>query len=224
MNLMLTFQQGDAILVSVFLILIAMSILTWYFIALRGWRAWQVRRDNRASEATLWAAASWTEVETALQGSAAPVARLAQDGLGALRQYRQHSASSLGQSCSLDEYLTRALRKRLAQEQQQLEGGMTFLATIGSTAPFIGLFGTVWGIYHALVNIGTQGQVSIATVAGPIGEALVATAAGLAAAIPAVMAYNTFVRLNRVINQDLDHFTHDLHAQLLTRGGEDGVR
>ncbi|MDC7712499.1 MotA/TolQ/ExbB proton channel family protein [Vogesella indigofera] len=221
---MLTFQQGDAILVSVFLILIAMSILTWYFIALRGWRAWQVRRDNRASEATLWAAASWTEVETALQHSEAPVARLAQDGLGALRQYRQHSTSSLGQSCSLDEYLTRALRKRLAQEQQQLEGGMTFLATIGSTAPFIGLFGTVWGIYHALVNIGTQGQVSIATVAGPIGEALVATAAGLAAAIPAVMAYNTFVRLNRVINQDLDHFTHDLHAQLLTRGGEDGVR
>ncbi|KMJ50971.1 biopolymer transporter ExbB [Vogesella sp. EB] len=224
MNLMLTFQQGDAILVSVFLILIAMSILTWYFIALRGWRAWQVRRDNRASEATLWAAASWTEVETALQHSEAPVARLTRDGLGALRQYRQHSASSLGQSCSLDEYLTRALRKRLAQEQQQLEGGMTFLATIGSTAPFIGLFGTVWGIYHALVNIGTQGQVSIATVAGPIGEALVATAAGLAAAIPAVMAYNTFVRLNRVINQDMDHFTHDLHAQLLTRGGEDGIR
>ena len=118
----------------------------------------------------------------------------------------------------------RALRKRLSQEQQSLEGGMTFLATIGSTAPFIGLFGTVWGIYNALVNIGAQGQVSIGTVAGPIGEALVATAAGLAAAIPAVLAYNTFTRLNRLINQDMDHFTHDLHAHLITLGGKDGIR
>lgn len=224
MNLMQTFQQGDAILVSVFLILILMSVLTWYFIILRGWRAWSVRRHNREAESTLWAAASWQDAEGKLGDSTAPVARLAQDGLAALRQYHQHSDNAPGRSCSLDEYLTRALRKRLAQEQQQLEGGMTFLATIGSTAPFIGLFGTVWGIYNALVNIGAQGQVSIGTVAGPIGEALVATAAGLAAAIPAVMAYNTFIRLNRVLNQDMDHFTHDLHAQLLTRGGEDGVR
>ena len=224
MNLMLTFQQGDAILVSVFLILILMSVLTWYYIALRGWQVWKVRRHNRDSEAAMWNAGSWQEAEGALTNSEAPVSRLMQDGLAALRKYHQHSSGSLGQSCSLDEYLTRALRKRLAQEQQQLESGMTVLATIGSTAPFIGLFGTVWGIYHALVNIGAQGQVSIGAVSGPIGEALVATAAGLAAAIPAVMAYNTFVRLNRVINQDMDHFTHDLHAQLLTRGGEDGVR
>jgi biopolymer transport protein ExbB len=88
---------------------------------------------------------------------------------------------------------------------------------VGSTAPFIGLFGTVWGIYHALVNIGTAGQVSIATVAGPIGEALISTAAGLAAAIPAVLAYNTFTRTQRVMSQQLDHFAHDLHAQLLTQ-------
>lgn len=224
MNLMLTFEQGDAVLVSVFLILILMSVLTWYFIVLRGWRAWQVRRLNREADAQLWGAASWQAAEKDLDASPAPVAALLREGLAAVRKYQQHSDGSLGQSCSLDEYLTRALRKRLSQEQQSLEGGMTFLATIGSTAPFIGLFGTVWGIYNALVNIGAQGQVSIGTVAGPIGEALVATAAGLAAAIPAVLAYNTFTRLNRLINQDLDHFTHDLHSHLLTLGGKDGIR
>ncbi|MEC5205444.1 MotA/TolQ/ExbB proton channel family protein [Vogesella urethralis] len=224
MNLMLTFEQGDAVLVSVFLILILMSVLTWYFIVLRGWRAWQVRRLNRQADAQLWGAASWQAAEKDLQQSEAPVAALLREGLGALRKYQQHRDGSLGEACSLDDYLTRALRKRLSQEQQSLEGGMTFLATIGSTAPFIGLFGTVWGIYNALVNIGAQGQVSIGTVAGPIGEALVATAAGLAAAIPAVLAYNTFTRLNRLINQDLDHFTHDLHSHLLTLGGKDGIR
>ncbi|MEQ6292557.1 MotA/TolQ/ExbB proton channel family protein [Vogesella sp. GCM10023246] len=224
MNLMHTFEQGDAILVSVFLSLILMSVLTWYFIVLRGWRAWRTLRLNRQSESLLWAADSWKQAEGELTATPAPVSALLRDGLAALRQYQQHSSSALGQACSLDDYLTRALRKRLLQEQQKLEGGMTLLATIGSTAPFIGLFGTVWGIYHALVNIGAQGQVSIATVSGPIGEALIATAAGLAAAIPAVLAYNTFTRLNRVINQEMDHFTHDLHAHLLTHGGNDGVR
>ncbi|MFC3532124.1 MotA/TolQ/ExbB proton channel family protein [Vogesella facilis] len=224
MNLMHTFEQGDAILVSVFLSLILMSVLTWYFIVLRGWRAWRTLRLNRQSESQLWAADSWKQAEGELTATPAPVSALLRDGLAALRQYQQHSSSALGQACSLDDYLTRALRKRLSQEQQKLEGGMTVLATIGSTAPFIGLFGTVWGIYHALVNIGAQGQVSIATVSGPIGEALIATAAGLAAAIPAVLAYNTFTRLNRVINQEMDHFTHDLHAHLLTHGGNDGVR
>lgn len=224
MNLMHTFEQGDAILVSVFLSLILMSVLTWYFIVLRGWRAWQTMRHNRRAEARLWEADSWQQAEGELADCPAPVSALLRDGLAAQRKYQQHSSSSLGQACSLDDYLTRALRKRLSQEQQRLEGGMTVLATIGSTAPFIGLFGTVWGIYHALVNIGVQGQVSIATVSGPIGEALVATAAGLAAAIPAVLAYNTFTRLNRLINQDMDHFTHDLHAHLLTLGGKDGIR
>ncbi|WP_174875107.1 MotA/TolQ/ExbB proton channel family protein [Vogesella oryzae] len=224
MNLMHTFEQGDAILVSVFLCLILMSVLTWYFIVLRGWRAWRTLRRNRRSEAVLWSADSWKAAEHQLAANPAPVTALLRDGLTALQQYQQHSGNALGRACSLDDYLTRALRKRLSQEQQKLEGGMTLLATIGSTAPFIGLFGTVWGIYHALVNIGTQGQVSIATVSGPIGEALVATAAGLAAAIPAVLAYNTFTRLNRVINQEMDHFTHDLHAHLLTHGDSNGIR
>lgn len=93
---------------------------------------------------------------------------------------------------------------------------MTWLATVGATAPFVGLFGFGWGIYHALVGIAGAGQLSIAAVAGPIGEALVATAAGLAAAIPAVVAYDVFLRANRVIAQDLDGFAHDLHAQLLS--------
>nr|WP_294867024.1 MotA/TolQ/ExbB proton channel family protein [uncultured Pseudogulbenkiania sp.] len=225
MNLLTVFHQGDAVLVTVFMLLIAMSILTWYVIALRAVQGWRARRDNKLAEAALWNAANWPTAEAALAESSSAYANLARDGLSALRHFHANAQRSLGQACDLNEFLTRAIRKRLAQETGRHEAGMTLLASVGSTAPFIGLFGTVWGIYHALVNIGAQGQVSIATVAGPIGEALVATAAGLAAAIPAVLAYNTFMRLQRVMAQQMDHFAHDLHAQLLTQAGEiDGVR
>ena len=101
------------------------------------------------------------------------------------------------------------------EETGKFDAGLTTLASIGATAPFVGLFGTVWGIYHALVNIGMAGQMSIAAVAGPIGEALIATAAGLAAAIPAVLAYNALNRNNKVLGRDLDHFAYDLHAQMM---------
>lgn len=222
MNLLTVFQQGDAVLVSVFLILITMSVLTWYLIAVRGVQAWRTHRANRIAEIHVWESSNWTSAEQALRGSQSPYARLVHDGLAALRHYRAHADRTLGAACGVDEFLTRRLRKRLAQENGRLEAGMTLLASIGSTAPFVGLFGTVWGIYHALVGIAAQGQVSIATVSGPIGEALVATAAGLAAAIPAVLAYNGYTRLNRLTAQDMDHFTHDLHAQLLTHAAELG--
>lgn len=220
MNLLSVFQQGDAVLATVFIILVLMSIATWYLIIVRGVQLWRLRCDNRQAESRLWAAPDWAAAEKTLEGSVAPAANLARDGLAALRHYHANAERSLGRACDLNEFLTRAIRKGLAQESGKLESGMTLLASVGSTAPFVGLFGTVWGIYHALVNIGVQGQVSIGTVSGPIGEALVATAAGLAAAIPAVLAYNAFTRANRVLAQDLDHFAHDLHAQLLTQAGE----
>ncbi|KZE29781.1 outer membrane transport energization protein ExbB [Crenobacter luteus] len=225
MNLLTVFEQGDAILIAVFLILIAMSVLTWTLIVTRGLMLRRTRLANRAAETALWAAKDWQSAQAQLAEHASPVAALTHDGLAALRHYREHASASLGQSCDLNEFLTRAIRRGLSRETGKLESGMTMLASVGSTAPFIGLFGTVWGIYHALVNIGAAGQVNIATVSGPIGEALVATAAGLAAAIPAVLAYNAFTRVNRVIGQDLDHFAHDLHAQLLTQAEAiDGVR
>lgn len=225
MNLMTVFQQGDAVLVTVFMILVLMSVLTWYLILVRGISTWHIRRANKQAETALWDAPDWKQAETQLQDSRAPFANLTRQGLAALRHYRSQAERPLGQSCELDEFLTRAIRKGLAQENGKQETGMTMLASVGSTAPFIGLFGTVWGIYHALVNIGAAGQVTIAAVAGPIGEALVATAAGLAAAIPAVLAYNALTRMQRIMAQDMDYFAHDLHAQLLTQSGEiDGVR
>ncbi|MCW3482230.1 MotA/TolQ/ExbB proton channel family protein [Neisseriaceae bacterium JH1-16] len=216
MNLLTVFHQGDSVLVTVFLLLIAMSIATWYLILMRGMNAWRVRQGNRQAEQAVWAAPDWKSAESAVADSDAPIAALARQGLAAVRHYHANAHKGLGDSCTLDVFLTRAIRKGLAQQTGRLESGLTLLASVGSTAPFVGLFGTVWGIYNALVHIGAQGQVSIGTVSGPIGEALVATAAGLAAAIPAVLAYNALTRSNRVIGQELDHFAHDLHAHLLT--------
>src|SRR5262249_28228335 len=111
---------------------------------------------------------------------------------------------------------TRALRQRINEAAARLEAGLTFLASVGSTAPFVGLFGTVWGIYHALMSIATAGTISIDKVAGPVGEALLMTAFGLAVAIPAVLAYNAFTRVNRLLLAQLDGFAHDLHPYVTT--------
>ncbi|POZ63627.1 MotA/TolQ/ExbB proton channel family protein [Chromobacterium alticapitis] len=220
MNILTVFQQGDAVLIAVFLLLILMSVLTWYLILVRGAQTWRLRRANREAEGALWSAADWTHAEASLQNRQGQFANLARAGLAALQQYQSQAGRALGQACGVDEFLTRAIRKALAQENAHQETGLTALASIGATAPFVGLFGTVWGIYHALMNIGQAGQMSIAAVAGPIGEALVATAAGLAAAIPAVLAYNALTRAQRVMSQELDYFAHDLHAQLLTQSGD----
>jgi biopolymer transport protein ExbB len=114
------------------------------------------------------------------------------------------------------EFLTRAMRRAIEEDTARLESGLTLLASVGSTAPFVGLFGTVWGVYHALVAIGLSGQGTLDKVAGPVGEALIMTALGLAVAIPAVLAYNTFVRSNRLVLARLDAFAHDLFAVLTT--------
>ena len=124
--------------------------------------------------------------------------------------------SSLAASIDREEMVTRVLRGEITQISSRMESGLTFLASVGSTAPFVGLFGTVWGIYHALIAIASSGQVLIDKAAGPGGEALVMTPAGLAVAIPAVLAYNAFVRVNRIALAELDGFAHDLLALLLT--------
>jgi biopolymer transport protein ExbB len=115
-----------------------------------------------------------------------------------------------------DEFLTRALKRAIAQDKSRLEYGQTFLATVASSAPFVGLFGTVWGIYHALMAIGMSGQGTLDKVAGPVGEALIMTAIGLAVAIPAAVAYNAFARANRNTLADLNSFAHDLFNFLAT--------
>ena len=149
-----------------------------------------------------------------------------QRGLNAAEQYRNKTGQRLIESGSADEFLTRALRRAIDQDTARLEYGHTMLASIASSAPFIGLFGTVWGIYHALVNIGMSGSGSLDQVAGPVGEALIMTALGLAVAIPAVLAYNFFNRSNRLVLNELDGFAHDLFAFMSTgvRRQEQGLK
>ncbi|WP_273431431.1 MotA/TolQ/ExbB proton channel family protein [Chitinibacter tainanensis] len=223
MDLSLVLHSGDPILQSVFGLLILMSVVSWVVIVARTRQLWVIKRHQTQFMQSFWEAKDWQEALNLASKHPAPAAKLAWAGADGLRHYRAHQEGGLGKAVSLDDYLVRKLRTRLGQETATLERGLTWLATTGSVAPFIGLFGTVWGIYHALVGIATAGNASLSTVAAPIGEALVATAAGLAVAIPAVIAYNAFVRSNRRFGQELDGFTHDLHAQLLTEGGH-GVR
>lgn len=139
------------------------------------------------------------------------------DAVKADEFFHRNQDTDLASGVPFSQYLLHQIHHNQGQIMRGFEGGLTALASIGSSAPFIGLFGTVWGIYHALVNIGQSGQVSIAAVAGPIGEALVATAFGLFAAIPAVLSYNFLVRGNKTLQQDLHAFGHDLHVQILNK-------
>jgi biopolymer transport protein ExbB len=138
--------------------------------------------------------------------------------ISAVHHHRNHrqQAERIGDRSTMDEFVTRALRKTILAETAHLESGLTALASIGSTSPFIGLFGTVWGIYHALLGIASGGIATLDKVSGPVGEALIMTAAGLAVAIPAVLAYNALTRANRMVIAELDGFAHDLHTFLTT--------
>ncbi|MFC5570829.1 MotA/TolQ/ExbB proton channel family protein [Lysobacter yangpyeongensis] len=140
-----------------------------------------------------------------------PFSKIALDAAQAAAHHQRHEGSRLVESLNRSEFVDRALRQGVTRESSRLEAGLTVLATVGSTAPFVGLLGTVWGIYGALIRIGASGNASIDAVAGPVGEALIMTAIGLFVAIPAVLAYNFFTRLNRVTNNKFDTFAHDLH-------------
>ena len=211
-------SQTDAVGMGVLFILITMSVLTWYLIVLKGLQAISMRHRVRAFLQFFWDAGSLAEVREQLRVNPPkdPFSRLAQQGLNAASHHKRHAGHHLGERVSHDEFITRAMRTALARDTARLESGLTVLGSVGSTAPFVGLFGTVWGIYHALISIAASGLATLDKVAGPVGEALVMTALGLAVAIPAVLAYNAFVRLNRVLLAELDAFAHDLFAYLST--------
>ncbi len=216
MSLTYVFQQDDLVLIGVFLALVGMSVLTWYFVFLKALRLVQVRRANARFAAGFWDAQDLPAAKQLAATSPAPLARLAHAVFEGLHHFQSSQHTRLGDSCTTDEFLVRTLRNALNREGARLQAGQAVLASIGSTAPFVGLFGTVWGIYHALLTISAQGAASMDKVAGPLGEALVATAAGLAVAIPAVLAFNAFSRRNRVLLEELDAFAHDIHAFLTT--------
>lgn len=209
-------SQGDLIIKSVAVILLLMSIVTWWLIITRTWRLMRLRRAARAANA-FWHTRSFEEGLRALQARGAPAPGLnpfhllAVEGRAAVAHHEANSKELHGQ-LSLAEWVTDALRGSIDDSSERLRSGLSVLASIGSTAPFVGLLGTVWGIYHALLGIGAAQQASIDQVAGPVGEALIMTAFGLFVAIPAVLAYNGFTRANRVELSELDGFAHDLHA------------
>ena len=202
LGLMHFWDAGDAVTHGVAYLLLAMSVLSWYFILSKAWSAWRLRKGARAALERFWAARTLDEAIATLADADRervflPLAERARQAAGV-----QPDASLAG-SIDRSELATRSLRQEINQVSSRLESGLTFLASVGSTAPFVGLFGTVWGIYHALLTIATSGQVLIDRVAGPVGEALIMTAAGLAVAIPAVLAYNAFTRVNRVALAEL---------------------
>ncbi|HEX4987072.1 MAG TPA: MotA/TolQ/ExbB proton channel family protein [Burkholderiales bacterium] len=210
--------QSDAVGITVLLILLVMSVASWYLILLKAVRGRQMRRQVHDFLEGFWGAPSIDSVAAQLSRATPdnPFARLATQGVEASRHYRKSESAGLAEAGGQAEFLTRAIRRAITRETAGLESGLTVLASVGSTAPFVGLFGTVWGIYHALIGIGQSGAATLDAVAGPVGEALIMTAAGLAVAIPAVLAYNAFSRGNRVVLAELDGFAHDLHAFLIT--------
>ncbi|MDR2625070.1 MAG: MotA/TolQ/ExbB proton channel family protein [Zoogloeaceae bacterium] len=220
LNLATVWSQGDAVSHVVAAVLLLMSLASWSIILGKAWMTWKLRRKTPRALETFWNSGS-LEGGLAALAPLPPFLDMAQQGQGAMRHLEAHRReraqnAHLDAHLSASELVTRALRNSILHARSHLEGGLTLLASVGSTAPFVGLFGTVWGIYHALAKIGATGQSSLAQVAGPVGEALIMTAAGLFVAIPAVLAYNAFSRSLVLVTADMEAFAHDLHAYFTT--------
>lgn len=210
--------QNDSVGLFLFGLLISMSMASWYFIVIKAWQGRQARLRSEQFLNSFWDATSLDEVAQSLNQHPAsePFAHLTYHAITASRHHAAHGAHRLHETGSAPEFLTRAMRRVIDEETAQLEWGLTALASIASTAPFVGLFGTVWGVYHALIGIGQGSSGTLDQIAGPVGEALIMTGLGLAVAIPAVLAYNDCSRSNRLVLAKLDAFAHDLFAFLTT--------
>ncbi len=189
-------------------LLVLFSIITWSIIAIKLWQYRLDGKENRAFSESFWAAGEWKVAARICGEMPGKQAYLAKAGFVELSEAQQRS-SEMKHLGSPQDGLERSLRQAVQNLQRKLESGLAVLASIGSTAPFVGLFGTVWGIMHALTEISKTGSASLDVVAGPIGEALSATAIGIATALPAVLAYNFFLRRMRLSVADLENFAHD---------------
>ena len=204
--------QSDAVGKTMLLILVAMSVVSWVIIAVKGLSLLARRGRSNAFLSFFWNATSLDAVgdEISIHGARDPFSNLTAHAMQAQAHHARYGAAKLGEAGTASEFVTRTIKKVLDEETTRLENGLTVLATVGATAPFVGLFGTVWGIYHALVAIGMSGSGTLDKVAGPVGEALIMTGLGLAVAIPAVMGYNWLTRANRVMAAKLDAFAFEL--------------
>ena len=206
-------QNFDVVGWVVFVTLSIMSVMSWYWIIINFIKNSRLRGRADKVVGTFWETPNAQDAIRFMeeQPASEPFSKIALDAAQAAAHHQRHDGSRLAESLNRSEFVDRALRQAVTRESSRLENGLTVLATTGSTAPFVGLLGTVWGIYRALIKIGASGDASISAVAGPVGEALIMTAIGLFVAIPAVLAYNFFVRINSVTYNQFDTFAHDLH-------------
>jgi biopolymer transport protein ExbB len=201
--------QGDAVAKGTLLILVLMSMGSWYVIFTKFAEQAKLNKQAKAAQDSFWSANTVAQGKDTLEEGSA-FRFIAEKGLEGASKH-----TGLLGAVDFNEWVTMSIQRAIGNVQSRMQDGLAVLATVGSTAPFVGLFGTVWGIYHALVKIGMSGQASIDKVAGPVGEALIMTAIGLAVAVPAVLGYNWLVRRNKAVMEQVNAFGSDLHAVLL---------
>jgi biopolymer transport protein ExbB len=207
--------QSDYVGKGVFVILIVMSLWSWLVMINKWLDQRMLRKVAAEAEKGFWSAGSIQEGIGKLKGKINPFRDIAQDGMQAVEHHRRSASRDVTSNIELSDWVRTHIDKRTTMLQSSLQSGMVVLASVGATAPFVGLFGTVWGIYHALISISIAGQASLDKVAGPIGEALIMTALGLAVAVPAVLGFNGLLRGNKALMERANYFAHDVEAALI---------
>jgi biopolymer transport protein ExbB len=207
--------QGDFVARGTLIILVLMSLYSWFIILTKLWEQAQLLRQAKQVSKDFWTGATLQDSIGKLSGKGNVFRAIAESSIKA----SEHHEGRLTDKVPLTEWVAGNIQRNRERMSNDLQRGLSFLASVGSTAPFVGLFGTVWGIYHALIAIGVAGQASIDKVAGPVGEALIMTAIGLAVAVPAVLGYNWLLRRNKAILDQVRYFTDDLYATLVSGGG-----
>jgi biopolymer transport protein ExbB len=205
-------NQGDFVARGTLLILVIMSLGSWYIILTKLWDQSRLRRQFMQVEQKFWSGRNLQDGIASLTDPDNTFRQIAEQGVKAA----EHHEGRLTDQIPLHEWITESLQRAVDKVNNELQGGLSFLASTGSTAPFVGLFGTVWGIYHALIAIGVAGQASIDRVAGPVGEALIMTALGLAVAVPAVLGYNWLLRRNKALLEEVRYFAFDIQQYLVS--------
>jgi len=203
-------EQGDFVARGTLIILVLMSMGSWYILITKLYESLKLSQEAKGAQRTFFKSKSLRDGAQALKTGSA-FRFIADSGIEA----SQHHEGALTENIDHNSWVSMSVQRSIDDIQSRLQDGLAFLATVGSTAPFVGLFGTVWGIYHALTAIGIAGQASIDKVAGPVGEALIMTAIGLAVAVPAVLGYNWLVRRNKVTMESVRRFGADLHGVLM---------
>jgi biopolymer transport protein ExbB len=199
----------------VFVILIVMSLWSWLVMINKWLDQRMLKKVAAEAEKSFWTAGSLQEGVGKLKGKVNPFRDIATDGLQAIEHHRKTAARDVTSAIDVSDYVSSHIDRRTSMLQSSLQSGMVVLASVGATSPFVGLFGTVWGIYHALISISIAGQASLDKVAGPIGEALIMTAMGLAVAVPAVLGFNGLLRGNKSLMERANYFAHDVQSALL---------